>query len=47
MVSARLEAIWSDRKDRHTTAFVVIRHDTLSFERYAAGYSRSTQHPTG
>jgi CubicO group peptidase (beta-lactamase class C family) len=46
MTSARLESVWADLKDRHTTAFQVIRHDRIVFERYAPGYDRTKPHYT-
>jgi CubicO group peptidase (beta-lactamase class C family) len=44
--AARLEAAWTNLKDRHTTAFVVIHNDKIVLERYASGYSRSKPHGT-
>ena len=32
---------WAALEDRHTTALLVIRHDRIVFERYAAGHSRT------
>ena len=46
MNSAALESAWSVLKDRHTTAFLVIRHDRIVIERYAPSYSRTKPHYT-
>src|SRR5215470_3395513 len=44
--SAILDALWSDLRRRDTNAFLVIRNDTIVFERYAGGFSRTTKHYT-
>jgi CubicO group peptidase (beta-lactamase class C family) len=41
-----LESAWDALKERHTTALVVIRHDRIVFERYAAGFDRHKPHYT-
>ncbi len=41
-----LESAWAGLKARRTNAFVVIRHDRIVFERYAAGFNRSRVHYT-
>src|SRR6185369_978562 len=46
MSSNRLQALWSDLKERHSTAFLVIRNDRIVFEAYAQGYSRAKPHYT-
>ena len=46
MATAKLEAAWANLKNRHTTAFLVIRNDKIVFERYASGYSRTKPHGT-
>jgi CubicO group peptidase (beta-lactamase class C family)/dienelactone hydrolase len=46
MDPARLEAAWVNLARRQTTSFVVVRHDKIVFERYAAGYSRARPHGT-
>jgi CubicO group peptidase (beta-lactamase class C family) len=46
MNPAALEIAWAGLKDRHTTAFLVIRHDRIVFERYAPGFNRTTPHST-
>jgi CubicO group peptidase (beta-lactamase class C family) len=46
MSSSRLEAMWGDLRGRGTTAFLVIRNNTIVFERYAEGHSRTTKHYT-
>ena len=46
MDSAALESAWAVLKDRQTTAILVIRHDRIVFERYAAGYGRTKPHGT-
>ena len=46
MSPTALESAWAVLKDRHTTAFLVIRHDRIVFERYAPGYGRTKPHYT-
>src|SRR2546426_588442 len=46
LVSHKLETLWADLKERRTTAFLVIRHAQIIFERYAAGYDRAKPHST-
>jgi CubicO group peptidase (beta-lactamase class C family) len=46
MDPAALESAWDALKDRHTTALVVVRHDRIVFERYAAGFDRHKPHYT-
>jgi len=46
MNSPALESAWAVLKDRHTTAFLVIRHDRIVFERYAPEFSRTRPHYT-
>ena len=46
MVAARLDTAWAELKQRRSTAFLVIRHDRIVFERYADGYSRTRPHYT-
>jgi CubicO group peptidase (beta-lactamase class C family) len=46
MSSARLDAAWAELAKRNTTALLVVRHDRIVFERYAAGFSRTTPHFT-
>jgi CubicO group peptidase (beta-lactamase class C family) len=46
MDSAALELAWVVLKDHHTTAFLVIRHDRIVFERYAPGHGRTKPHNT-
>ena len=46
MSAAQLEAAWTNLKNRHTTAFLVVRNDRIVFERYASGYSRTKPHGT-
>jgi CubicO group peptidase (beta-lactamase class C family) len=41
-----LESAWAVLKDRQTSALLVIRHDRIVFERYAAGYGRTGPHYT-
>src|SRR5438552_1499601 len=45
-VSNKLQTLWNDLEQRHTTAFVIIRNDRIVFERYAPGYSRTKPHGT-
>src|SRR3954466_1957962 len=46
LVSSKLNAVWKELDQRHTTAFLVIRNDHLVFEKYADGYSRTKPHFT-
>jgi CubicO group peptidase (beta-lactamase class C family) len=46
MSLSALESAWTDLKDRHSTAFLVIRHDRIVFERYAPGFDRTRPHST-
>jgi CubicO group peptidase (beta-lactamase class C family) len=46
MLSARLEAAWTNLRDRRTTGFLVIRNDKIVFERYASGCDRTKPHYT-
>jgi CubicO group peptidase (beta-lactamase class C family) len=46
MDPAMLESAWSLLKDRRSTAFLVIRHDRIVFERYEQGYGRIKPHYT-
>ncbi len=46
MDSAALESAWSVLKERHTAALLVIRHDRIVFERYAARQTRTKPHGT-
>ncbi len=46
MSSLKLGAAWANLKNRHTTAFLVIRNDKIVFERYAPGFSRTRPHYT-
>jgi CubicO group peptidase (beta-lactamase class C family) len=46
MSSPGLETAWAGLESRHTTAFLVIRHDRIVFERYAAGSDRTRPHYT-
>lgn len=46
MNAEALESAWDVLKEHHTSAFVVIRHDRIVFERYAEGFSRSKPHYT-
>jgi CubicO group peptidase (beta-lactamase class C family) len=41
-----LESAWAGLKARKTSALVVIRHDRIVFERYAAGFVRARPHYT-
>src|SRR5690348_644427 len=41
-----LERVWTDLEARHTAVFLVIRDDSVVFERYAPGQSRTTKHYT-
>lgn len=44
--SVKLEAVWANLRDRHTTALLVIHNDRIVFERYASGYHRTKPHYT-
>ncbi len=44
--AAGLESAWAGLEKRHTSALLVIRHDQIVCERYAAGWSRSKPHYT-
>jgi len=46
LVEKKLEALWSDLQERHTTGLLIIRNDQVVFERYAEGYSRKKAHYT-
>ncbi len=46
MSTPRLESAWAELERRHTTAFLVIRHDRIVFERYAPGHGRTKPHYT-
>jgi CubicO group peptidase (beta-lactamase class C family) len=46
MSTTKLESAWAELSSRHTTAFLVIRHDRIVFERYAAGHGRTRPHYT-
>ncbi len=46
MSTSQLESAWADLSSRRTTAFLVIRHDRIVFERYAPGHGRTTPHYT-
>jgi CubicO group peptidase (beta-lactamase class C family) len=46
LLSAKLDAIWNELRERKTTAFLVIRNDRIVYERYANGFSRRTPHYT-
>jgi CubicO group peptidase (beta-lactamase class C family) len=46
MSPSALESAWDAMKDRQTTALLVVRHDHVVFERYAAGFDRHTPHST-
>jgi CubicO group peptidase (beta-lactamase class C family) len=41
-----LNAAWAELEKRQTTALVVVRHDRIVFERYAAGFDRHKPHYT-
>jgi CubicO group peptidase (beta-lactamase class C family) len=44
IAGAKLEAVWANLQNRHTTALLVIRNDRIVFERYASGYHRTKPH---
>jgi CubicO group peptidase (beta-lactamase class C family) len=46
MSSTRLESARADLSERRTTAFLVVRHDRIVFERYASGHGRTKPHYT-
>ena len=46
LVEKKVEALWSDLQERHTTGLLIIRNDQVVFERYAEGYSRIKPHYT-
>ncbi len=46
MRASDLGRVWTDLEARRTSAFLVIRNDTIVFERYGADQSRTTKHFT-
>jgi CubicO group peptidase (beta-lactamase class C family) len=46
MSTAALDSAWQGLQSHHTTAFVVIRHDTIAYQRYATNWSFTRPHYT-
>jgi CubicO group peptidase (beta-lactamase class C family) len=46
IASAKLEAVWANLWNRHTTALLVIHNDRIVFEKYASDYRRTKPHYT-
>jgi CubicO group peptidase (beta-lactamase class C family) len=46
MSAAKLEALWTDLRSRHTSGLIVIRNDCIVFEKYAEGWDASKSHGT-
>src|ERR1043165_762651 len=46
MFADRLESFWKELQQRQSKAFLVIRHDKIVFERYAADHNAQKPHYT-